>query len=148
MSIVCVMVATSALHALGWSAGVDPVAALAGRFPQLTSVDTAIRAFPLGVGIAAAVLGAFLALWWATRVRRVVIAREAIHIYRGLRPFPRQYPRPVYGRIVRIDKAVYVGKQDATSLINPTASPMLRSQEEAKWVASELRRALHQTAAG
>ena len=58
---------------------------------------------------------------------------------------PRRYERPLYGRVVRIDKAVYVGKQDPPSLINPTASPMLRSEDEARWIASEMRRALRET---
>jgi hypothetical protein len=76
-----------------------------------------------------------------------VIGRDAIHIYRGLSPVARRYQRPLYGRVVRIDKAVYVGKQDPPGLINPTASPMLRSEDEAQWIASEIRRALRETAA-
>ena len=77
-----------------------------------------------------------------------MVARDAIRIYRGLRPFPRRYERPAYGRVVRIEKTVYVGKQGSASRINPTASPMLRSDDEGRWVASEIRRALKETGTG
>ena len=72
----------------------------------------------------------------------MTITRDAVLIARGLRPIARRYPRPPYGRIVRLEKAVYVGKTGGTSLINPSASPILRSEDEARWIASEMRRAL------
>ena len=68
--------------------------------------------------------------------------RDAVHISRGLRPWPRRYPRPPYGRVVRLDKAVYIGKDGSTGLINPSASPILQSEDEARWVAAEMRRAM------
>jgi hypothetical protein len=46
---------------------------------------------------------------------------------------------------VRIDKVVYVGKVGSTGLMNPSASPVLESEEEARWLAAEMRRALQQT---
>jgi hypothetical protein len=148
ISVACAVVLVSALRALGWIAGPDPVAAFSAMYPRLAPAETVVREFPMPVAIGAGVLGGFLALWWATRVRRIVIGRDAIRIYRGLRPMPRRYERPLYGRVVRIERAVYVGKQDPPALINPTASPMLRSEDEARWIASELRRALHATLAG
>ena len=57
-------------------------------------------------------------------------------------------PYSPYGRVVRLDKAVYVGKVGGTGLLNPSASPILRSGDEAKWVAAELRRAIRQTERG
>ena len=144
----CAGVLMSALHALGWRVGFDPVGELVARIPSLAPGANVVGEFPLPVAIGAAVVGSFLALWWATRVRKVVVGRDAIRIYRGLRLFPRRYERPAYGRVVRIEKAVYIGKQGSASLINPTASPMLRSDDEGRWVASEIRRALKETDIG
>lgn len=91
------------------------------------------------------IVGSLFTLWWLVRVRRVVIRPEVVLIWRGLRPFPRRYRRPPSGRAVRIDKAVYVGKVGSSFPINPSASPILRSEEEAKWIASEMRRAFRVT---
>jgi hypothetical protein len=77
-------------------------------------------------------------------VRRVVVGSDAIRIYRGLRPFPRRYARPLFERIVQVDRAVHVGKTGSTGLLNASASPVLRSDEEARWVAAEMRRAIRQ----
>ena len=68
-----------------------------------------------------------------------------VRISRGLRPWPRTYARPQYGKVVRVDKAVFVGKTEGLNLINASASPML-SDAEARWVAAELRRAIRATA--
>jgi hypothetical protein len=76
-----------------------------------------------------------------------VITREHVLISRGLRPLPRRYRRPPYGRIVRMDRAVYVGKVGDSGVMNPSASPMLGSEDEAKWIAAEMRRALRHTQA-
>ena len=90
-------------------------------------------------------IAAFLSMWWLLRVRRVVIRPDAVLISRGLRPMPRRYSRPAYGRVVRVDKAVYVGKVGSSGLMNPSASPILRSADEAKWIAAEIRRAPRET---
>ena len=91
-------------------------------------------------------VSAIFALGSLTRVHCVVITPEAVLISRGLRPFARRYVRPPFGRVVRIDKAIYVGKVGSASLMNPSASPVLESEEEARWLAAEMRRALQQTA--
>ncbi len=94
------------------------------------------------VSSVAAVVGLLV---WALRVRRVEVTPDVIRIWRGLRPLPRRYPRPEYGKVVRVDNAVYVGKSAGLALINASASPML-SDGEAPWVATELRQALRDTA--
>ena len=81
-------------------------------------------------------------LFWLWRVRRVAIQPDAILIWRGLRPFAKRYRRPEWGRVLRIDNAIYIGRSADRGLINPTASPMLASVDEAKWVASEIQKAL------
>jgi hypothetical protein len=42
----------------------------------------------------------------------------------------------------RFKKEVYIGKIGSHTLMNPSASPILRSEDEARWIAAEIRRAL------
>jgi hypothetical protein len=102
-----------------------------------------VSAEPLPFFVVASLVFPITLLMWVFRVRRVEVEPSAVRVWRGLRPWPRRYARPLYGKVVRLEGAVYVGKRDG--LINPTASPML-SPNEAKWVASELRRALRHSA--
>ena len=135
-------VAAAALRAVGQTMNLGPLASVAGRIPEMPRVDAWVANVPLAWLIGGALIWAALTLWWLQRVRRVDIDTQAIRIYRGLRPFPRSYPRPPYGRIVRLDKCIYVGRTDVTSLVNPSASPVLKSDDEARWVAAEMKRAL------
>src|SRR5262249_10502522 len=108
----------------------------------------AVEAFQAGIPAVAAVsavVGAFCALYWITYVRRVTIGRDEIRVTRGLSPFARRYPRTAQTRILQMDRYLYLGKADALKLINPSVSPMLRSAEEAKWVAWLMRDALSQS---
>jgi hypothetical protein len=70
-----------------------------------------------------------------------------IYIHRGLRPIARRYARPPYDTIVNLDTYVYVARNGAATLFNPSASPSL-SKEETRWVAHEMRRAVKQTMQG
>lgn len=117
---------------------------LAGAVPDLPIVDAWVIRVPWAWLIGAVVAGAVSALSWMLRVRRVEIATSEIRIRRGLRPWPRRYGRPPYNRVTNLDRAVYL-KADGFSLMTPSASPML-SEPEATWVASEMRRALKDTA--
>ena len=94
----------------------------------------------------AASIGAMLQLSWMLRVRAVAIGPDAIRVWRGLRPWPRRYPRPPYGRVIVMRNLVYVAKTSGIGIMNTSASPMLKP-EEAAWVAYEMRRALRETAA-
>jgi hypothetical protein len=122
----------------------DPTGATAW-LPEITSMPQIVRDEPIPFVIVASIVLPIASLIWVFRVRRVEVEPSAVRIWRGLRPWPRTYARPTYGKVVRLDKAVYVGKVEGHGLINPSASPML-SVEEARWVASELRRALRGTA--
>ena len=82
-------------------------------------------------------------MMWMTYVRRVAIEPDLIRVRRGLSPFARTYPRTDRTRILQMDRYLYLGDGDEAKLINPSISPLLRSAEEARWVASEMRRALH-----
>jgi hypothetical protein len=145
VSAACLMVAVLSARALDREYGPTIATPWLEQLPP-TPIDALIAEAALGALPISCVIGAFFSLYWVLRVRRVVIRPDAVLISRGLRPLPRRYPRPPYGRVVRLDKGVYVGKLGEQSLLNSTASPMLGSEAEAKWVAAEMRRALRQTA--
>lgn len=121
------------------------LAPLTAWLPEVPVLSGYVSSFAVAWFAGAAFVGPFAFLMWAFRVRKVEIAPDAVRIWRGLRPFPRSYARPLYGKVVRIDKAVYVGKSEGLNLVNASASPML-SEGEAPWVAAQMRRALRQTA--
>lgn len=124
---------------------VNPEWTLAELWPILGVPPDAVEVFrtraPVVLGTCA-VGGGFSALYWITYVRRVVIDRREIRVKRGLSPFARRYARSEQERILQLDCYLYLGRADATKFINPSLSPMLRSTEEARWVAWEMRRAL------
>jgi len=126
------------LNAPGLTAWVDWI-------PEIPYTSGIAASMSVPVAIGGTIVGSMAFLMWAVRVRKVEIAPDVIRIWRGLRPVPRTYSRPPYGKIVRMDKAVYVGKVEGLSMINASASPML-SAEEAPWVTAEMRRAIRETA--
>lgn len=93
------------------------------------------------VGSVVAVLFAFT---WTAYVRRVVIEADGIRIYRGFRPLPRVYRRPLYGRAIRLNTSLYIAKTSGVHMMNPTASPVL-SEPEARWLTAEMKRVLGQS---
>ncbi len=113
--------------------------------PDVPYASVLVTRLPIAWFIGASVVGSMAFLMWAVRVRKVEIAADVVRIWRGLRPLPRLYRRPPFGKVVRVEKAVYVGKATGFSLVNASASPML-SPHEARWIASEMRRAMRETA--
>lgn len=93
--------------------------------------------------IVGSIVALLFALMWTAYVRRVVVETDGIRIYRGLRPLPRVYRRPLYGRAIRINTSLYIAKTSGVHMMNPTASPML-SEPEARWLTSEMKRVLGQ----
>ena len=145
ISLAGLVVAAAALRALGQNMNLGSLATLAARVPPISQLDEVVATYPPGWLGGSLLVSAIFTFGWMTRVRRVVIRPDAVLVSRGLRPFPRRYARPPFGRVVRIDKVIYVGKVGSTSLMNPSASPVLDSEEEARWLAAEMRRALQQT---
>lgn len=141
VTIVALVLTVASLRAFGRTTDLGPLVPLMETVPPLPQADALVAEYPFWWLIGSSIVGSLFTLWWLVRVRRVVIRPEVVLIWRGLRPFPRRYRRPPYGRAVRIDKAVYVGKVGSSFPINPSASPILRSEEEAKWIASEMGRA-------
>jgi hypothetical protein len=137
-------VAAAAARALPDALSMPELSNLTSAIPDVPFVPDLVSAEPIPFFLVAAVVLLITALTWAFRVRRVEVGPDAVRISRGLRPWPRSYPRPLYGTVVRVDKAVFIGKSEGINLINASASPML-SEAEAKWVAAELRRALRAT---
>ena len=144
LSVAFLALAVLAARALDRDYGPTPLTAWFERLPP-TAADARLAEGAMVILPVSCLIAAFLSMWWLLRVRRVVIRPDAVLISRGLRPMPRRYARPEYGRVVRVDKAVYVGKVGSTGLMNPSASPILRSEDEAKWIAAEIQRALRQT---
>lgn len=118
---------------------------LVSWIPEIPYASPLAATQPIAWLVGGAIVSFAAFLMWALRVHQVEIGPGAVRIWRGLRPMPRTYPRPLYGKIVRLDKAVYLGRTEGLSMINASASPML-SVEEAPWVAREMRRALRETA--
>jgi hypothetical protein len=111
--------------------------------PPVPPVDAFAAEAPTPWLIVGTVICLLLALGWTGYVRRVVVDPDGIRISRAFRPFPRLYPRPLFGRALRIKGSVYIAKSDGVHVMNPTASPVL-TEAEATWVVSEMKRALGQ----
>ena len=136
-----VAVALAVLPLLPGAVGMPALASYTSWIPVIPYASALVAENPIPWAIAAGIIGPLVFMMWTTRVRRVEITPDAVRVWRGLRPVPRTYPRPEYGKVVKLENAVYVGKMEGLTLIHPTASPML-SKEEAPWVASEMRRGL------
>jgi hypothetical protein len=101
-----------------------------------------IQEHPIAWGLGAVVVAALPTLAWLGYTRRIRVDRDAVRVTRGFRPFPRRYPRLKYDRILRMQRFVYLKRGSRFSIVNPSLSPSLRSEDEARWVAWVLRRAL------
>ena len=124
--------------------GIGPLASLAGSLPAVPMVDGYTATLPMAWLVGATISGSLLGLTWMLRVRKVTITPGMVGIHRGLRPWPRRYPRPPYEKVIVMDRSVHIGKATGLNLLNPSASPMLKA-DEAQWVAYEMRRALKET---
>ena len=121
-----------------------PLASLAGSLPAVPMVDGYTATLPMAWLVGATISGSLLGLTWMLRVRKVTITPDMVGIHRGLRPWPRRYPRPPYEKVIVMDRSVHIGKATGLNLLNPSASPMLKA-DEARWVAYEMRQALKET---
>jgi hypothetical protein len=136
--------AASALRAESAPEWVRPVSEWVRTLPPVPWLDAFAADAPTPWLIVGSVVAALFALMWTAYVRRVVIESDGIRIYRGLRPLPRVYHRPLYGRAMRINNALYIAKSNGVHMMNPTASPML-TEPEARWLTSEMKRVLGQS---
>ena len=134
----------AAARALPEATGMRELEPAVAWIPEIPYAATVAATLPIAWFIVGGIVGFFAFLMWAMRVRRVEVAPDAVRIWRGLRPLPRTYARPLYGKVVRVEKAVYLGRAEGFAMINASASPML-SEAEAPWIANEMRRALRET---
>lgn len=135
-------VMVSALRGYPTEMGLDAIRPWLITLPAIPFLDRFVPEVALPFLIAAVVVAGISCLGWILFVRRVVITADAIRIYRGLRPFARTYSRTIYGKVVRLPQAVYIGKKESLALINVTASPNL-SEAESRWIAWEMQQALN-----
>jgi hypothetical protein len=135
------LLASSALRAEDAPQWAGAASAWVRTLPPVPRLDRFTANAPVPWMIVGAVVAVLFALMWTAYVRRVDVDADRIRIYRGFRPFPRVYHRPQYGRAIRVNTSVYIGKSDGFHVINPTASPIL-TVPEARWLTSEMKRAL------
>ncbi|MEP7119237.1 MAG: hypothetical protein ABI880_16735, partial [Acidobacteriota bacterium] len=141
LSLGCGVIGLAALRELPSALDLGSAGAWLQRIPRLPRATALVTGAPIPWLIGCWILSGITMLGWSGRVRRVEVTADAVRVWRGIRPFPRVYPRPPYDRILRIEKSVHLAKDDGFKLINPTASPML-TVDDARWVTSELRRAM------
>jgi hypothetical protein len=141
VSLVGALLAFSAVRAPKAPAWVDSESIWLEALPAVPAVDRFVADAPTPWLIVGSVVFVVFASLWSGYVRRVVIERDRILIFRGFRPFARVYRRPEYGRVIRIETALYIAKSEGQHVMNPTASPVL-TEPEAGWLTSEMKRAL------
>ncbi len=134
LSLLSMLVTLSALRGLSAETGFEAMQPWLDRLPAIPVLDDFVPQAAIVWIIVAVVVGGLSSFGWVLYVRRVVISADAFRVYRGLRPFPRKYARDIYGTIVRLPSAVYIGKKKGFALVNVTASPNL-DEAESKWVA-------------
>ncbi len=137
-------VALASVRLLPEAIGMPQLSAFVSWIPAVPYASDLVAGYPIEWALGSWVLGPLAFATWSTRVRKVAITSDAVRVWRGLRPVPRTYSRPEYGKVVRLENAVYIGKTEGLNLLSPSASPILKA-EEAPWVASEMRRALSAT---
>lgn len=137
-------VALASVRLLPEAIGMPQLSTFVSWIPAVPYASNLVAGYPIEWALGSWVLGPLAFATWSTRVRKVAIASDAVRVWRGLRPVPRTYSRPEYGKVVRLENAVYIGKTEGLHLLSPSASPILKA-EEAPWVASEMRRALSAT---
>ena len=143
ISVAGALLASSALRAEDAPEWARPASAWVRTLPPVPRLDAFAADAPTPWLIVGTVVAVLFALMWTAYVRRVDIDHDRIRIYRGLRPFPRAYRRPLYGRAIRVNTSVYIAKSEGNHVMNPTASPVL-TEAEAKWLTSEMKRVLAQ----
>lgn len=143
--VVATAVALAAARLLPETLHKQELAMLVGWVPVLPYASALVTSEPLVWFLVSAVSSGVLLLMWGTAVRRVEIAPGAVRVWRGLRPTARVYPRPPYEMIHRGEYNVFIARTDALSMFSALASPKL-PDDEAAWVAAEMRRAMRETA--
>lgn len=141
VSAACAAVAFTAIPLLPDALGVPGLRAWTDWASEWPAPVPLAATYPVPAFAVAALLGSLSLLGWMTRVRRVEATPTEVRVFRGLSPWPRTYPCPPYGTVVRIQGAVYIRRREGLNLVPPSASPML-PEADARWIAWELRQLL------
>ena len=143
--VVATTVALAAARLLPEALRQPELTALVGWIPVLPYASALVTSEPLVWFLVFTVLSGVFLLMWAVAVRRVEIAPDAVRVWRGLRPTARVYPRPPYEMINRGEHNIFIARTDTLRMFGALASPKL-PDDEAAWVAAEMRRAMRETA--
>lgn len=137
-------VALAAARLLPEALPMPQLAMFVGWIPVLPYASALVTSEPLVWFLVSAVLSGVFLTMWSVAVRRVEIAADAVRVWRGLRPTARVYPRPPYEMISRGEYNIFIARTDTLSVFSAMASPKL-PDDEAAWVAAEMRRAMRET---
>jgi hypothetical protein len=128
---------------LAGASGEPLLAAIVERLPQVTIVSDWAAAYPLAF-VPLALLFYVLPTWTMTQIPRGVrINREGIKIRKRIWPIPRTLPMDRIAGVNVSEQQVYIQRKNTAFLRRwVSGAPMMRTNEEARWVGANLRRAL------
>ena len=128
---------------LAGASGEPLLAAIVERVPQVKIVSDWAAEYPIAF-VPLALLFYVLPTWTMTQIPRgVTINREGMKIRRRIWPIPRTLPMDRIAGVKVAEKQVYIQRTNTAFLRRwVNGAPMLRTEEEAKWLGAHLRRAL------
>ena len=128
---------------LAGASGAPLLAAIVERVPKVTIVSDWAAEYPLAF-VPLALLFYVLPTWTMTQIPRgVTINREGMKIRKRLWPIPRTIPMDRIAGVKVSDQQIFIQRTKTAFLRRwASAAPMLRTNEEARWLGAHLRRAL------
>ena len=128
---------------LAGASGAPLLAAIVERVPKVTIVSDWAAEYPLAF-VPLALLFYVLPTWTMTQIPRgVTINREGMKIRKRLWPIPRTLPMDRIAGVKVSDQQIFIQRTKTAFLRRwASAAPMLRTNEEARWLGAHLRRAL------
>jgi hypothetical protein len=128
---------------LAGESGAPLLAAIVERVPQVTIVSDWAAAYPLAF-VPLALLFYVVPSWTMTQIPRgVKINREGMTIRKRIWPIPRRLPMDRIAGVKVSEQQVYIQRTKTAFLRRwVSAAPMLKSNEEARWLGAHLKRAL------
>jgi hypothetical protein len=128
---------------LAGASGQPLLAAIVERVPRVTIVSDWAAAYPLAFVPLALLFYVLPTVTMTLIPRGVRISREGIKIRRRVWPIPRTIPMDRIAGVKVAEQQVYIQRTKTAFLRRwVSAAPMLRTNEEARWLGSHLRRAL------
>ena len=128
---------------LAGASGEPLLAAIVERLPQVTIVSDWAAQYPFAF-VPLALLFYVLPTWTMTQIPRgVKINREGMTIRKRIWPIPRKMPMDRIAGVKVAEQQVYIQRTKAAFLRRwASAAPILKTNDEARWLGAHLRRAL------